>query len=148
MKANISKLITWVIIISVVGGCILLINYKVFQNQYSAPQTVKEQLSFPLSKVTVYMDKKAMHDAFDNCSWLNATRGFKLTPSGDNEAKYLLIVNKNDQANRLATIYNEEGFKWDAESKTFTLASDSKGVWVPTWILYELISDGCFSGVR
>lgn len=148
MKTNISKLIFWIIIFSIIGGIIVLINHRVFQNQYSAPQTIKEQLAFPLSKVTVYMDKKTMHKAFDNCQWLTSTRGFKLSPTEGNESAYMMVVNKNDQASRLATVYKDEGFKWDPESKTLTLVSDSKGVWVPTWILYELISEGCFSGIK
>lgn len=148
MKTTISKLIIWIVIIGIVGGVISLIDHKVFQAQYNAPKTVKEQLAFPLSKVTVYMNKKAMLDVFDNCSWLNSTRGFKLSPSEGNEAKYVSVINKNDQANKLATIYKDEGFRWDPDSKTLTLASDSKGVWVPTWILYELIAEGCFSGIK
>ena len=147
MKKSILKLIISTTIFGVLGGLIVLINHKVFQNQYDAPTSLKEQLAFPLSKVTVYMDKKAMHDVLDNCTWLHSTRGFKITPSEGSEAKYLSIVNKNQQADRLAEIYVKQGFKWDPESLSLTLASDSKGVWVPTWILYELISEGCFSGI-
>ena len=148
MKENISKLIIWIVIASFFGGIIVLINHKVFQTQYSAPKALKEHLEFPFSKVTVHMDKGVMRKALDKCTWIDSSRGFRLSPVKGNEETFVRIVNRNSQAERISAIYGDEGFKWDPETMTLTLATDSKGVWVPTWILYELVSEGCFRGIK
>lgn len=148
MKGNFIKLLIWIVIAGFFGGVIVMINHKVFQTQYSAPKALKEHLEFPLSKVTVHMDKGVMRKVLKKCSWIDSSRGFKLSPVKGNEGRFMSVVNMNGQAERISAIYNDEGFEWDSESKTLTLATDGNGVWVPTWILYELVSEGCFVGIK
>lgn len=153
-KKKVNPIITilaWIVTIVIVIVLMLIVNRKSFKNQVTAPKTVMEQLDFPLNKVTVDLKKKEFMDVLRNCTWLNVSNNIgnsiSITPAAGSEEIYESIVNQSENAAKLASLYKDQGFKWDAEKLELTLPVKGSVVSAPAWLVFQLVQDGLFTEI-
>lgn len=146
-QTSLRFILFWLVAIFIVASFMFIINRRVFRPVYSSPsEVVKSQLEFPLSKVTVRMKEKEFKVALEKCEWLEfsspiTSHKITLSPAQGFEDEYNNIINENDQAIKISSLYSSEGFSWDETTGKFVMPGNSSGTLVPTWILFKLVSD-------
>ena len=145
------KVAVWLVIAVVFLGIMFLVNRKVFQVPYTSSQKGRQNMEFPLSKVTVGIKKKVMLNAFEKCTWASAkeeSHGLMLYPRQGKEAEFAKRINENGQAAKLFDLYSkwegqDHGFVWNESAQQFFMPEykSNKVILVPTWILYYLGED-------